>query len=956
MRMWCRGSFLLCSLVLGCSEPPSSSETAPLVMSPWATPVKLPTGVSITPTAAAGADFQPLNPDLPTRPQFVAGQAVTTAVSPDGNTLLILTSGYNRNNDATGKTVAAESNEYVFVYDITHNTPVKRQVLEVPNTFDGIAWGPGGDTFYVSGGVDDALHVYARGASGFAEAGTPIKLGHKAGLGLAVPATAAGVAVDKDGARALVANFENDSVSVIDLGARSVVAELDLRPGKNDPTQQGVAGGEYPFWITVVGNEKAYVSSQRDRQLVVLDLTQRPPRIVKRIAVGGQPNKMILDRAQRRLFVANGDGDSVSIVDTASDTVRETFPVVAPRALFANGDKLRGANPNALTLSPDERMLFVSDGGLNAVAVVRLGHHGDDDGEARSHVVGLIPTGWYPSSVSLSRDGQQLYIVNTKSPAGPNEGACRDSVAVTPTTCGGKNLYVWQLTKAGFLTLPVPSEWGLARLSWQVAENDHFPAVAQHPFDEWVMSFLRSRIKHVVYIVKENRTYDQVLGDLAHGDGDPALTIFPRNTTPNHHALAEGFVTLDRFFDSGEVSGDGWNWSVAARTSDQTEKTVAVNYAGRGLNYDWEGTNRNINVAYPDAAARIAANPLTPSDPDLLPGSVDTAAADRGDDAGAAYLWDAAVAAGLSVRNYGFFGDLTRYSIPQGQPGSVPLEHDPASKGLTVFWPAKASLLSISDPYYRGYDNAFPDTWREKEWEREFDAQVASDSFPSLSLVRFMHDHFGSFGSAIDGVNTPELQMADNDYAVGLLVDKIAHSRYADSTLVFVLEDDAQNGGDHVDAHRSVGFVVGAYVKQHVVVSTNYDTVNLVRTIEDVLGVSPIGLTDGLARPMSDLFHLGPHAAWNYNAVPSPLLRATTLPLPPAPPLSPLMARTTHDAAWWERAMAGQDFSHEDRLDEASFNRTLWRGLVGESVPYPTVRHGRDLSQDRVTLLRAREQ
>ncbi|MGZ3443196.1 MAG: hypothetical protein ACXVDD_26930, partial [Polyangia bacterium] len=363
MRTWCRGSFLLCSIVIvGCGGGEPSSETAPLdVESPWQKPVRLPTGVFITPTAASGADFQPLNPDLPMRPDFVAGQAVTTAVSPDGNTLLVLTSGYNRNAGPDGKTIAAESNEYVFVYDITRNAPVKRQVLQVANTFDGLAWSPRGNAFYVSGGVDDAVHVFTRGATGFAESGKPIALGHKAGLGLGVPPTAAGLALDAAGSRLLIANFENDSISVVDLTARAVTAELDLRPGKNDPSQRGVAGGEYPFWIVVVGNSKAYVSSQRDRELVVLDLSQRMPRISGRIAVGGQPNKMILDRAQRRLFVANGDGDSVSIIDTATDRLRETFQVVAPRALFANRDQLRGANPNALALSPDERTLYVSN-------------------------------------------------------------------------------------------------------------------------------------------------------------------------------------------------------------------------------------------------------------------------------------------------------------------------------------------------------------------------------------------------------------------------------------------------------------------------------------------------------------------------------------------------------------------------------------------------------------------
>lgn len=952
-RGWLCSLFLL---VAGCNGAPVAdapvADDAPTldVESPWSRPVRLPTGVFITPTAAPGSDFAPLNPHLPTRPDFVAGQAVTTALSPDGKTLLVLTSGFNRNNGPDGKEVAAESNEYVFVFDVSSGRAVQKQALQLANTFDGIVWDPTGERFYVSGGVDDDVHVFARGGAGFVESGAPIALGHTAGLGLGVDPAAAGLAVDASGSRLVVANYENDSITVVDLKTRRPIAELDLRPGKNDPRQHGVAGGEYPFWIAVVGNSKAYVSSQRDRQLVVVDIGGARPRITGRIAVGGQPNKLLLDRAQKRLFVANGNSDSISVVDTARDRVVETIATLAPHALFANHHKLRGANPNALALSPDERTLYVTNGGTNSVAVIKLARNdGDDDADDRSRVVGLIPTGWYPNSVSVSRDGATLWVVNGKSPAGPNEGACRDNHTLAPSLCGAKNKYVWQLTKAGFLSLPTPSPWTLARLSWQVAENNHFDD--RHPWDELVMSFLRERIEHVVYIVKENRTYDQVLGDLPVGDGDPALTVFPRAVTPNHHALAEKFVTFDHFFDAGEVSGDGWNWTVSARASDQAEKTVPVNYAGRGLNYDWEGTNRNINVAYADLATRIAADPLTPADPDLLPGTADVNAADRGDEAGAAYLWDAALHAGLDVRNYGFLGDLTRYSIPSGTPGFVPLDRDPHAHGLTVFWAAKTSLLAVSDPYFRGFDMRLADFWRYREWAREFDQQLEHDNFPSLTLLRLPHDHFGSFADALDGVNTPDTQMADNDYAVGLVVEKISHSRYADSTLIFVLEDDAQNGGDHVDAHRSVGYVVGAYVRQGALVSTAYDTVNVVRTIEEVLGLRALGVTDGLARPMSDAFELRPEARdWRYAARVPAVLRTTTLPLP-APTARVATAQPRHDAAWWERAMAGQSFAREDALDEGAFNRALWRGLVGEDAPYPLVRHGADLSQHREALL-----
>jgi len=579
-------------------------------------------------------------------------------------------------------------------------------------------------------------------------------------------------------------------------------------------------------------------------------------------------------------------------------------------------------------------------------------------------VIGLIPTGWYPNSVSLNKAGSWLYVVNGKSNAGPNPGACRDTSSMQPGSlndCLGRNLYVWQLTKAGFLSLPLPSAASLAKLSWQVAENNNFPTVHRHRESEAIMAFLREQIKHVIYIVKENRTYDQVLGDLEVGNGDPSLTVFPEPITPNHHDLARKFVTLDNFFDSGEVSGDGWNWSTAARTTDFTEKTVPVNYGGRGLTFDWEGINRRINVGLATVEERQAANPLTPDDPDLLPGTADVAASDGpGGEAGTGYLWDAALRKGLTVRNYGFFGDLTRYSLPPTDPAFVPVVPNPFELGQIQFFPAKPSLQSISDPYFRGYDQNNADFYLYKEWEREFDQYVTNGNLPNLLLVRLPHDHFGNFTTAISGVNTPDAQMADNDYAAGLLVEKVSKSPYKDNTLIFIIEDDAQNGGDHVDAHRSFAYIVGPYVKQAVVVSTVYTTVSMVRTIEEVLGLDSMGLTDGLAEPMADVFEetLRP---WTYSALVPEVLRTTQLPLPPKtaqnslPLTEPILvfAKPRHDAVYWEIAMAGQDFTVEDNLDEERFNRALWHGLMGRHTPFPTTRHGRDLSHDRQRLLQA---
>lgn len=919
----------------------------------------LPTGARITPTVAPGAVFQPLNPDLPGRPHFVAGQAVATAVSPDGNTLLIVTSGYNRNSNPDGSFAAADSNEYVFVYDITGSAPAKRQVIQVSNTFNGIAWDPSGAKFYVSGGVNDNVHVYELNNGTWSENGSPIALGHMS-QGIESGPVAAGVAVTSNGTQLLVANFENDSVSVVDLTQRTVIEDIDLRPGKIDPAQQGVPGGGYPFWIAIKGDAKAYVTSQCDREVVVLNLINR--NVIGRIPVGGQPNKMILNQSQTRLYVANGNGDSVSVIDTSGDKVLEEIDTTAPQNVWGNPKDLKGSNPNSLVLSPDEKTLYVTNGGTNAVAVIQLKRDEDRSGPATSRVLGLIPTGWYPNSVSLSQDGSMLYVVNGKSNAGPNPGACRDTWSIAPGSlnpCRGRNEYVWQLTKAGFLALPLPSTQELVKLSKQVAANNNFKHQEGYQQDKTMMAFLQKRIKHVIYIVKENRTYDQVLGDLEIGNGDPSLALFPEPISPNHHALARQFVTLDNFYDSGEVSGDGWNWTTAARTTDFTEKTVAVNYGGRGLDYDWEGTNRNLNVGLATVAERQAANPLSPADPDLLPGAIDVATPDGPDgEAGTGYVWDAVQRKGLSVRNYGFYGDLLRYFLPSAHPAFIPIVPNPFALGQVQFYPSKAALQGVSDPYFRGYDMKNADFWLFKEWEREFDQYVEKGGLPALQFVRLPHDHFGDFSAAIDGVNTPDTQMADNDYAVGLLVEKVANSPYKNDTLIFVIEDDAQNGGDHVDAHRSIAYVVGPYVKQGALVSTPHNTVSMVSTMLAVLGAEPLGLTDGLMKPMSDVFEktLRP---WSYTALVPEVLRTTQLPLPTRTAKNSLpltervlaFATPRGDAAYWARVMTGQQFAGEDKLDEPRFNLALWRGLMGEHKPYPTERHGSDLSTNRAVFL-----
>ncbi|HEY6257329.1 MAG TPA: hypothetical protein VIY51_16220 [Xanthobacteraceae bacterium] len=890
----------------------------------------IPTGQRITPNAAAGAVFTELELGLAELPHFRVNQAVTTLTSHDGKTLLVLTSGYNARWDGTGMS----KSEYIFVFDISHGMPKRMQVVEVPNTDSGIVFAPDDRHFYVAGGIDDNVHVFARNGETWSEDknGAPIALGHHDhGLGIGVTPSAAGLDLAMDGNKLVVADRYNDAVTVIDLVGRRVIGELDLRPGVIDPRMHGVPGGEYPYWVKVKGNDTAYVSSMRDGEIDVIDINGAP-RLTARIKVGGTPNRMVLNRMQSLLFVASDNADTVTVIDTATNRVREVIDVIAPPGLLARKQRFRGAAPNALVLSPDERTLYVTLGGENALAVVRLSEKPPD------RVAALIPTGWYPNSVSTSADGGMIYVVNGRSSPGEHSGGCSVNDP-NPTDCRKKNEYILQLSHAGLVVFPTPSEHDLRQLTDTVAANNSFRIRADRR-DEILMMKLRRHIKHVIYVVKENRSYDQVLGDLDRGNGDRSLVLFGTAITPNQHAFARQFVTLDNFYDSGEVSGNGWPWSTQARETDVGVKELPMaSVPMRGaFPYDVEGGNRGVNVAIPTLADRKRVNAATPDDPDLLPGITDIAApaaptkrVRRG------RLWDAALRAGRTVRNYGFYCDVKL------QPALERLPFDKQARACSAADPA---LIARTDIYFRGYDTRYPDFWREKEWEREFATQVAHKTMPNLTLVRFMLDHMGTFGQTLDDVNTPQRQVADNDYAVGRLIEAVALSPYKKSTLIFVVEDDAQDGPDHVDAHRSTAFVVGPFVKQGGrVVSSRYTTVSMLRTIEDILGIAPLSIYDAYARPMTDVFDLK-QKNWSYQAAPSACLRRTRLPLPQEKAAAdPSLCPAEHSAAFWDEKTKGYDWSEEDRIPTETFNRVLWEGL-GQG-PYPPARGGREPSPDR---------
>ncbi|MBW4688859.1 MAG: beta-propeller fold lactonase family protein [Komarekiella atlantica HA4396-MV6] len=950
----------------------------------------LPTGQIITPAAAPGSTFAPLATGLRADNNADAAEAVTTTLSPDGKTLLVLTSGYNQNfkdqntgadltypvlDPLTGKPSSETTRkaEWVFVYDVSNGKLVKRQQLNIPNTYNGLAWAKDGKRFYVSGGIDDRVYVYALNGNKYLPEAPFILLGHNSNQNAPFPdydggllkdtpaknvatgAVVAGLAVSKDGKTLVAANFENDSISIVNTTNRQVIKEIKFFvPGGKEAT------GEFPFDVALKNTNsgaatKAFISSQRDHEVLAVDITSGE---ITRIPVGSQPNKVLLSPDQNRLYVANGNSDSISVIDTNNNSVVQTISLSRP------SDRYKGANPNSLALSPDEHTLYATLGGENAVAVVDL---------QPGKVTGRIPTGWYPNSVSVSQDGQKLYVVNAKSNSGPNPSNNRTTEAGLARNTTFRNEYNWALEKAGISIIPVPKGGTLAMLSEQVNKNNGF--LNRRP--DRTMKFLQGKIKHVIYVLKENRTYDQVLGDLPVGNGDPALALFPQPVSPNHHKLALDFVTFDNFYDSGESSGVGWNWSTYGRTTDYTEKTQSVLYGNAGfsgLTYDYEGTNRNINIVLPQTSSNPSqfntrvTGVLDPSGQSaILPGNIDVnAPAGDGELTSniiGGYLWDAALRAGKTVRNYGFYVD-GNYGTAQEDPTQpdpnnplyIPISANPAADNIPQAVAAKTVLSDKTDIYFRGYDQKEPDIYLYNEWERDIDSYLAKNELPNLSLVRLPHDHFGDFSNALAGLNTAPLQMADNDYAVGLLVEKISKSPLWKETAIVVLEDDCQNGPDHVDSHRSIAYVISPYTKRNAVISTNYNTVSVLRTMEDLLNIGYLGMNDANAKPMSDAFTREPDFT-PYTAVVPGNLCAEPVDSKLVPACQDknveksAIVPSLHNKQWWAQATKDFYFEVEDKLDADKFNRVLWAGIKGDTAPYPNERSHVNLSQNRAQLL-----
>ena len=926
----------------------------------------LPTGFRITPTAAPGSTFVRLATGLRADGNADAAEASAVALSPDGATLLVLTSGYNLKfqteagvdithppiDPATGRpdphAPALKKAEWVFAYDVSRGVPVPVRKIALPNTFVGLAWRRDGRAFFVSGGIDDRVYAFERATASPRAAFVPAPsfvLFHNSDDAEPVPAydggllkgtaagrlvpkllptgaVVAGVAAAGDGHTLYAANLENDSLSIVDTATHRVADVAFFTPGGTTPR------GEYPFGVAVRSDVRGrpletYVSSVRDGDV----LGVRPNGRIADVRVGNAPNALALAPDGATLYVVNGNDDTVSVIDTTRDAVVATIPLARP------GDRYAGANANGCAVSPDGTRLYVTLGGENALAVVDL---------AARRVLGRIPTGWYPTGVAVSRDGRALYVVNEKSVPGPDPANGYGTPAGKARNTTHQNQYGWAQEKAGLLYLPVPGPDALASLSAQVDANDGF---RNRSVVDPTMAFLHGKIHHVIFITNENRTYDQVLGDVKNANGDPALNPFPEPLSPNHHAFATGFVTLDNFYDPAESSGVGWNWSAGGHANDYTERSQAVLYGNAefaGLTYDYQGTNRNLDLDLPQTGGSSVLDErvtglLDPSGSSaILPGTSDVgASAGDGDLAAGAtggYIWDDALRHGLSVRDYGEQVDLTFYDASSGPLRVAPVRAPFAAHAIQAVT-TKPDLANRTDPYYRAFDQTVPDVYRYEEWKREFDGYVANGALPDLEVMTVPHDHFGDFDAALEGLGTPALQFADNDYALGKILEAVSHSPYWKDTAIFIIEDDSQSGPDHVSTHRSTAFVLGPYVKRGAVDSTFYTTDNVLRTIEAILGIDPLGIEDANALPMSSVFTRVPDATPYAATVPGSLCAPpVAADLVGAACTAPGIRRTArvpdaHGRAWWAAMTAGMDFSGPDRVDAAAFNAVLRDGM-----------------------------
>jgi DNA-binding beta-propeller fold protein YncE len=909
--------------------------------------VVLPTLVVAILAARAANDRRVLQ--LPTSknltlpvPGYIArtnGFPATIAVSPDNRYAALLNQGYG-----TQETVGRQS---IAILDLSnnqlHDFPDDRLGNEARQSyFIGLGFSSDGKHLYASmGSITDptgekptstgngiAVYKFADGQvtperfikippQKLAE-GKEVAYGlRKTPAGTAIPYPA-GFAVlpDAKGDRLLVANNLSDNVVLLDVTSGEIVKSFDLSHSKYVPA-------EYPY--AVIANKagtKAWVTLWNDPAIAELDLkAQAVSRwidlrdTVSASAISPHPTAMLLSPSEKMLYVSLANADRVVGVNLESGLA---FP-------FYPGGKHQGVVPQALAESPDGKYLFIATGGLDAVAVYETKNISRIEANAQVGFVSgtvlepdFIPTEWYPSALAIV--GNDLLIASAK---GEGSGPNNMKAAVQIGPYHRAQPYIATLMGGSIARVSLADiDKNLAAYTRQVEEDNLLHA------DPGKFEFAggKNPIRHVIYILKENRTYDQIFGDLPVGDGDPSLTMYGTDITPNEHKLALQFGVLDNFYDSGEVSGDGHLWSTAATTSDYNEKTWPIAYRGKERTYDFGG-------AVADDLA------LEKGIPDI-------------DDPGTGFLWDSVSRQGLTYRIYGEFVEAVwckdeKADTPmQGTPsaasaacpnaavtkgGSLPPNLGNPRGGPSPWpWavpmfkevrPEKAALRGHYDPNFPDFNTDYPDQLRADEFLREFEEFVkgkgTAKELPQFTLLYLPDDHTGGTRPAKP---TPQASVADNDLAVGRVVDAISHSPYWDDTAIFVVEDDAQNGTDHVDAHRSTALVISKYsprAEKPFVDHHFYTTVSMIHTMESLLGVQPMNLFDAHAPLMVPLFK-GPGTQPPYTADGKNLQ-------------SGLIYQVNEKRAAGARESLKMNFSRPDAADAQKLNAILWRNAKGDA-------------------------
>jgi YVTN family beta-propeller protein len=798
--------FALSLIASACSSPSPQFDSALPAQDPSG-PRRLPTGARLDP---AGVSY-----DLGSMP-------LAMTLSPGKDRVIVVLNGWREQ----GIQVVDRASGRVL------------QTITLPAAFLGVVFSPDGRSLYVSGGNQDVIYRFdwRDGRATLADS-IALAVKQKGKSGTRYPA---GLAISRDGRTLYAAENLGDSLAVVDLGTSRVVQRL--------------ATERYPYGVVAGSDGTVYVSSWGAWTVSVFR-AQPSGALAEgtRIPVARHPSALLLSPDGSRLYTASGSTDRVSVIDTRGQRVVATLNDASPAA---TGE---GSTPNALAISPDGTRLFVAEADNNAVAVFDLSAStsGVPGATGNDALVGRIPAGWYPSAVTV--DGGDLIVVNGKGRGtAPNVGhgqpGQRMPARSPDYTLGQIN---GTLTIVPAVRTNVAELDGLSnRVATANGWNSVQPRKAYPPFE------------HVIYIIKENRTYDQVFGDLKQADGDSSLVFFSRSESPNHHALAERFGIFDRFFVNAEVSPDGHNWSLAAYVTDYAEKTIPSNYSSRGRTYDYEGYNRSV----------------IPDDDVSEPSS--------------GYLWNLADRAGITYRNYGEFVD---------EPD------DPTGLKAPAYVATKPTLAAHTNSTFPGFSMQISDQVRADIWLKEFEDFVRAGALPALEIVRLPNDHTSG---ARAGSPTPRAYMADNDLALGRVMEALTRSPFWKSTVVFVLEDDAQDGPDHVDSHRSPLLVISPYNRGRVL-HRFANTTDVVATIEDILGLGTLSPFDRYGRPLREIWEttadLTPYTALKPN-----------VPLDEKNPLRGALAEASKKLT----------LDKEDTSDPDLFNRILWGAIKGDK-PYP---------------------